>query len=199
MGDKGTFKMNILTVTWSDIQSHMLELSDRIESDGYKPDMIVGIARGGWVVARLFSDLLDINDLASVKISFYKGIDETQRKPVIVQPVSESPKGKKVLIADDVADSGESILLAKKHLLENGARSIRIATIHRKPWSKVVPDYFISCTESWILYPWELRETLSHLIKIWGQEAQDAGALKSRLVSAGIPEEVVRRYMPNVD
>ncbi len=198
MAVRETFKMNILTVTWSDIQSHLLELSDRIDRDGYTPDMIVGIARGGWVVARLFSDLLDINDLASVKISFYKGIDDKQKKPIIVQPVSESPKGKNVLIVDDVADSGESLLLAKKHLLENGARSIRIATIHKKPWSKVVPDYYISCTESWILYPWELRETLSHLIKIWGQETQDADALRSRLVYAGIPEEVVRRYMPKV-
>ncbi len=189
--------MKILAVSWNDVQSHLLELSGKIERDGYVPDMIVGVARGGLVVARLLSDLLSVSDLASVKISFYKGIDETNKTPIITQPVSESPRGKKILIVDDVADSGESLLLAKRHITENGAHSIKTATIHLKPWSKTIPDFYISRTDSWILYPWELREALSHLVRIWGKETSDAGALKSRLVSAGIPEEMVRRYVPN--
>jgi hypoxanthine phosphoribosyltransferase len=187
--------MNILTISWDDIQSDLLTLADKITASGFSPDMIVGIARGGWVVARILSDLLDVNDLASVKISFYKGVYDTAKKPLIVQPISESSKGKRVLIVDDVADSGESLILAKNHILENGARDIKIATLHLKPWSKVVPDYYIESTESWILYPWELRETLGHLIRIWSKETNDKEALRNRLLSAGIPSGIIDRYL----
>ncbi|MDD1775757.1 MAG: phosphoribosyltransferase [Candidatus Methanomethylicus sp.] len=187
--------MNILTVTWDDVQSSLLTLADKITASGFTPDMIVGVARGGWVVARILSDLLDVSDLASVKISFYKGLYDKSRMPVIVQPVSESPKGKRVLVVDDVADSGESLLLAKSHIIENGARDLRTATLHLKPWSKIVPDYYIGNTESWILYPWELRETLGHLIRIWAKETHDQEVLKSRLLSAGIPASIIERYL----
>jgi len=197
MVDKGVAKMNILAISWDEIQSSLLALADKISASGYRPDMIVGIARGGWVVARVLSDLLEVNDLASVKISLYSGPEEKSKVPVIAQPISESPKGKRVLIADDVADSGESLMLARRHILDQGAREIRISTIHLKPWSKVTPDYYVSTTESWILYPWELRETLSHLIRIWGKEVDNPSTLRKRLIGAGIPEGIVDRYVGN--
>lgn len=189
--------MKMLALSWDDVQSNLLALSDKIEHDGYSPDLIVGIARGGWVIARLLSDMLSVSDLATMAISFYKGIDERHDVPTITQPVSESPIGKSVLIVDDVADSGESLKLAKRHIAERGARSIRIATIHVKPQSVVIPDFYISCTDSWIIYPWEMREAISQLVRMWGRETNDAGAIRSRLISAGIPEDMVRRYAPD--
>jgi len=189
--------MKMLAVSWEDVQSHLLALSEKIERDGYAPDMIVGVARGGWVAARLLSDLLGVDDLATMKISFYKGIDETGKRPTITQHVSESPRGKRVLIVDDVADSGESLLLAKSHIADSGALSIRTATVHMKPWSKMVPDFYIASTDSWIIYPWEMKEAISNLIRIWGKEANDVGTLKARLISAGIPEDMVSRYVPD--
>ncbi len=189
--------MKMLALSWDDVQSNLLALSDKIERDGYSPDLIVGIARGGWVIARLLSDMLSVSDLATMAISFYKGIDERLEVPTITQPVSESPIGKSVLIVDDVADSGESLKLAKRHIAERGARSIRIATIHVKPQSVVIPDFYISCTDSWVLYPWEMREAISQLVRMWGRETNDAGAIRSRLISAGIPEDMVRRYAPD--
>ncbi len=154
----------------------------------------MGIARGGWVVARILSDPLDVSDLASLKIEFYKSIGEKERKPRIAQPVSESPAGKVVLIADDVADTGESLILAKEHITSQGAREARLATIHYKPWSKIKPDYYTSVTDAWIIYPWEIRETIEHLIKIWREETKDPLELRSRLASTGIPLELIDRY-----
>jgi hypoxanthine phosphoribosyltransferase len=86
--------MKMLAVSWEDVQSHLLALSEKIERDGYAPDMIVGVARGGWVAARLLSDMLGVSDLATMKIAFYKGIDETEKRPTITQPVSESPRAR---------------------------------------------------------------------------------------------------------
>src|SRR5512136_1731134 len=134
--------MKILALTWSDVEASLLALADRVNESGYRPEMIVGIARGGWVVARILSDLLNVRDLASIKIEFYRGVDEKVKVPKITQPISASPKGKLVLVADDVADTGESLLLAQRHIIDQGARVMKVATIHYKPWSKYKPDYF---------------------------------------------------------
>jgi hypoxanthine phosphoribosyltransferase len=187
--------MKILAVTWDDIQSSLLTLADKINESNYSPEMIVGIARGGWVVGRILSDLLNVKDLASIKIEFYKGVDEKGGTPKITQPISESPKGKLVLVADDIADTGESLTLAKRHIMDQGARSIRIATVHLKPWSKIIPDYYVSATDNWVVYPWEIRETLEHLIAIWKAETTDPSDLKQRLVSTGISADLVERYL----
>jgi hypothetical protein len=189
--------MEILAITWDEIQTSLLQLADKITESGYKPEMIVGIARGGWVVARILSDLLNVSDLASIKIEFYRNIDEHERTPQITQPISESPKGKSVLIADDVADTGESLLLARSHVLAQGARETRIATVHLKPWSKVVPEYYVNRTENWLMYPWEVRETLEHLIRIWREETASTEELKARISSTGISREIIDRYMNN--
>jgi hypoxanthine phosphoribosyltransferase len=187
--------MNILAVSWDDIQSSALTLANKVSESGFYPEMIVGIARGGWVVARILSDLLDVKDLASVKIEFYKGVNDKEKTPKITQPISESPKGKLVLIADDVADSGESLLLARRHIEDQGARATKMATIHLKPWSKVQPEYYVSVTDSWVMYPWEIRETLEHLIKIWREETKDLTELRARLVSTGISSILIDRYL----
>jgi hypoxanthine phosphoribosyltransferase len=187
--------MKILALSWSEIEASLLALADKINDDGYRPDMIVGIARGGWVVARVLSDLLNVSDLASIKIEFYKGIDEKVKVPKITQPISASPKGKLVLIVDDVADTGESLILAQRHLLDQGARALKVATIHYKPWSKFKPDFYFLETDDWIMYPWEIRETMDYLIKIWREETTDPEQLKQRLASTGISREVIDRFV----
>lgn len=186
--------MKIVALTWDDIHSSLLTLANKITESGFLPDMIVGIARGGWIVARILSDLLNVKDMASLKIEFYKSIGEKDRKPVITQPVSESPAGKTVLVADDVADTGESLILAKEHIESHGSRETRLATIHLKPWSKIKPEYYANVTDAWIIYPWEIRETIEHLIRIWREETKDPLELRSRLASTGIPLELIDRY-----
>jgi hypoxanthine phosphoribosyltransferase len=79
--------------------------------------------------------------------------------------------------------------------MDQGARSLRIATIHLKPWSKIIPDYYVSTTDNWVVYPWEIRETLEHLIAIWKAETTDPSDLKQRLVSTGISADLVERYL----
>jgi hypoxanthine phosphoribosyltransferase len=187
--------MKILALTWSDIEASLLTLADSINESGYRPEMIVGIARGGWVVARVLSDLLNVRDLASIKIEFYRGVDDKVKVPKITQPISASPKGKIVLVADDVADTGESLILAQRHLIDQGARILKVATIHYKPWSKFRPDYYFLETEDWIMYPWEIRETMDYLVKIWREETADPEQLKERLASTGISRGIINRFI----
>lgn len=173
--------MKIVALNWKDVQFLTLSLARKIIESSFLPDIIVGVARGGWVTARLLSDLLNVKDLASMKIEFYKSIGKRDGKPVITQPISESPYGKSVLIVDDVADTGESLLLAKSHVDSMGAKEVKLATLHMKPWSKVAPDFYVELTDAWIIYPWEFRESLEYLSDILKDEGE--------LLSMGIPRE----------
>jgi hypoxanthine phosphoribosyltransferase len=94
-----------------------------------------------------------------------------------------------------VADTGESLILAQRHLLDQGARALKVATIHYKPWSKFKPDFYFLETDDWIMYPWEIRETMDYLIKIWREETTDPEQLKQRLASTGISREVIDRFV----
>jgi hypoxanthine phosphoribosyltransferase len=146
--------------TWNQIYSMLLKQASRIRSSGFKPDVIVGVSRGGWLPARVLSDLLENPNLANVKAEFYVGIGKARKKPSLTQCVSASVKGKRVLVVDEVADSGGSLKLIRDHVLEQGAVEVRTATLYLKPHSVLEPDYCETETSRWIIFPWETKETL---------------------------------------
>lgn len=131
----------------------------------YKPHYLIGIARGGLIPLRFLSDMLHNPNIAVLRIEFYKKIGETHDSPKITQDIGIDIKEKKVLLVDDVADSGRSLAVAKEHLYKKGASEVRCATLHYKPSSVVKPEYFVEKTEKWIVYPWEVEETKKELGK----------------------------------
>jgi len=157
--------MEYIAPDWEEIYEMCIELSEKIKQSGFSPDVIVGVARGGWIPARLISDFLDNPNVASVRIQFYEEVGKTSAKPIITQPVSTSIEGKKVLAVDDVADTGESLKALYSHLKEKGAAEIKIATLHVKPKSSFQPDFYIKETSAWIIYPHERFEFIKEFIK----------------------------------
>ncbi len=187
--------MKILAMTWEEVQSLLADLSAAISRD-YSPDLVVGIARGGYVIARVLSDLLGVSEVAVVGIGSYAGPGKKFREPRITQHLPCTPQGRRILLVDDIADTGGTLLLAKGYLNGRGAAEVRTATIHLRPGSKTIPDYYVNVTDDWVMYPWEARETITALIKSWsGIEGED---LRERLVAAGVPREIVDRYMPGL-
>ncbi len=151
--------MEILKIEWKDMEDMCRKLSALILASKFKPDIIVGIARGGWIPARLLSDYLHNKNITSMKVEFYVGVDKRARKPIVTQEVPIILRGKRVLLVDDVSDTGESLIVAKKNISKKGAKQIRVATLHYKPRSKFKPDYFVGTSSAWIIYPWETDET----------------------------------------
>ncbi len=186
------------TPSWNQIYKLLLNLSSTIQKNGFKPDIIVGVSRGGWPPARVMSDLLENPKLANVAAEFYVGVAETKSKPVITQPVSVSVKGKKVLVVDDVADTGESLILVRSHLEEQGATEVKIATIYYKPWSVIVPDYYEKETSSWIIFPWERKETVRKIVEKHKRQGKSIDAAKEKLVSSGLDRKLVERFIQEI-
>jgi len=184
--------------TWDKIYEFLLSLAEKIREDKFKPDVIVGVSRGGWPAARVMSDLLENPEIANVKSEFYLGVAETNGEPLITQPVSVSVRDKEVLLMDDVADTGKSLRLVKAHLKEKGATEVKIATIYYKPWSVVIPDYYEKETRSWIIFPWERKETIRNIIRRYKKEEKSVEEAKDKLVSSGLDSKLVERFVREI-
>jgi hypoxanthine phosphoribosyltransferase len=184
--------------TWEHIYELLLDLASQIRRATFSPDIIVGVARGGWPPARIMSDLLENPEVANVKAEFYLGVAETKGEPVITQPVSVPVRDKKVLIVDDVADTGKSLALVKEHLKEKGATDVKIATIYYKPWSIVTPDYFERKTSHWIVFPWERKETVRRILEKCRKQSVSTEQAKETLVRYGFDRMLVERFLEEI-
>lgn len=153
--------MRFLRPGWVKINRMCIALAKKAAP--FKPDWIVGISRGGLVPARLLSDILGIKKVSIVRVEFYSGLSRANGFPRITQPLQADVKGKKVLLVDDVSDSGKSLAIAKDHIKRKGASQVKIAALHYKPKSILKPDFYIEETNSWIVYPWEVFETKREL------------------------------------
>ena len=181
--------------TWNQIYEMLLELADKIRKNDFKPDVIVGVCRGGWTPARVLSDLLGNSNLANVRAEFYLGVAETKSEPTLTQPISVNVKGKKTLIVDEVADTGKSLKLVKDHIVKEGAAEVKIATVYYKPWSIVKPDYFERETSDWIVFPWEIKETFRKIVKKCRQNGTSIEKEVEKLEKAGMPTKLAEKFL----
>lgn len=184
--------------TWEQIYKMLLNLSSRIERDSYSPDVIVGVSRGGWAPARVLSDLLENPEIANIKVEFYLGVKETKKEPRITQSVSVKVKSKRVLVVDDVSDTGRSLRLVKDHLLEKGVKSLKIATLYHKPWSVTLPDFYEKTTRDWIIFPWERKEAFRKVIEKFQENGKSIEEAKVTLIEYGFDPALAERFSKEI-
>jgi len=165
--------MEYLILGWEDIYNLTLQLSERVVSSAYEPNVIVGIARGGWIPARILSDVLYTQTMWNVRIEYYTELGVRGPEPRVTQPLSVPLEGKKILLVDEVADTGESLRHATEYIKSLGVAEVRTAVLHLKPTSMVRPDYYIQEVSAWIVYPWEIRESIIALVKEFRRQEPD--------------------------
>ncbi|WP_034269977.1 phosphoribosyltransferase [Actinospica robiniae] len=142
-------------LTWDTFGQAGRELARMIAADGYRPDVIVSVARGGVFVAGLLAYALDCKNMNLVNVEFYTGVGTTLPMPVMLAPVPDVVdfSNKRVLIADDVADSGKTLRLIYDFCRDTVAE-VRSAVIYQKPSSSVRCEYVWKHTAEWINFPW---------------------------------------------
>lgn len=131
------------------------DLATMIADDGYRPDAIVAIARGGLTLAGALGYALDVKMLGSLNVEFYTDVEQTLEAPVVLPPTldQDSLRGKNILLVDDVADSGRTLSLVLQ-LLQAGGGEVRTVCLYAKPQTVQVPDYTWRHTAKWIMFPW---------------------------------------------
>ncbi len=184
--------------TWTSIYSMLIELAGQVRKNSFKPDILVGISRGGWLPTRVLSDLLENTCIASVGAAFYVGVYETNSEPILTQPLSISAFENKILLVDDVVDTGKSAMLIKSHLERKGAKEIKLLTLYYKPWSIVIPDFYGKETSDWIVFPWEIKETLRKLREKCKGDKELFMEVTSRLVRSGVSKELIDHFLKEI-
>ncbi|WP_405985297.1 phosphoribosyltransferase [Streptomyces sp. NBC_00872] len=134
------------------------ELAQTIADDGYEPDIVLSIARGGVFVAGGLAYALDCKNIHLVNVEFYTGVGTTLAMPVMLAPVPDVVdfSHKKVLVADDVADTGKTLKLVRDFCVDHVAE-VRSAVIYEKTQSLVKCEYVWKRTEDWINFPWSVQ------------------------------------------
>lgn len=172
-------------VTWNRFHALARRLARQVRDSGYRPDIIVAIGRGGYMPARILSDFLGLMDLATFKIEHYAG-PRISKTPVIRYPLTADVSGKRVLLVDDVSDSGDTFNVAIDHVRSRGEPvELRTAVLHHKTVSRYRPDYFATRVVKWrwIIYPWAVAEDVSSFIQAMQPKPTDIADIGQRLKS----------------
>jgi len=159
-GYKELNKIKQTHLTWDDIEDYCKKLANVIKNSDFKPETIVGIQRGGCITAVLLSHLLNIEDFCTIGIRSTKSDDiRAQRiKPIIYDSFSlHLITGKKVLLTDDITDTGVTLSVAKKALLKYGCQEVKSATIVCAPASNGKVDFYGKEVKPWVVFPWEIK------------------------------------------
>ena len=158
-------------LTWELFGVAERELAAQIVASGWMPDLIIGIARGGLIPAGAIGYAIGVKAMGAMNVEFYTGVGQTLDEPVVLPPLMDASElpGKRVLVVDDVADSGKTLKLVMELLrhqgLDLGGEKVNVdarsAVIYRKPRSVFEPDYCWRVTGKWINFPWSVLPVIT--------------------------------------
>ena len=164
-------KFSCVVVDWNYAYDLCRDITEKINATGFKPEVIVGVARGGWYLARVLCDFFLLKDLLSLKMEHW-GVTATitgaaELKYGFDDAAIAKLHTKRVLIADDVTDTGDSIKFVVEHVKSMGAGEVKTAALQHKTSSTFVPDYYGELIKDWkwVIYPWSIHEDVMDLLE----------------------------------
>ena len=190
-------KTFFIAPSWDQLGHLCFKLGRQINQTGKHYDRIVVIAKGGLTWARVLADYINIPNIDSIKVKLYRGINKTFKKPEVLEPLRADIAGERILLFDDVADSGQTLGFVKELLNKDGAKEIDTAGLFYKPGSKIVPDFFDHQTNAWIVFPHEIREFVEETSKDWLEKGLSRKQVAERYLRLGLPEDQVS-YLLNL-
>ncbi len=162
-------KVPVKKVSWEEIVEWSRVLADKVRESGYQPSVVVAVARGGYVPARLVCDFLGVENLVSIQSQHWTEAARKAERAVLKFRYKIDLSGHRALLVDDIVDTGESLLLAKKHVLEEWRPDeLRIAVLQWiSPVAKFRPDYYAIEVKDWVWfqYPWTRLEDVTQFIR----------------------------------
>jgi hypoxanthine phosphoribosyltransferase len=174
-------------VKWSEIDHWAEKVAAKMNESGYRPDVVVGLTRGGWVPARILCDQLVCKNLFSIKVEHWGITAQTDNKAKLVQELGIDVRGKKVLLVDDITDTGESLMLSMDHVKSKGPSEVKCATLLHINHSKIVPDFYGAEVKKenwrWFVFPWNFKEDMRNLIGKLDGAPKDPKAVEDMLRS----------------
>jgi len=192
-------KVRTKLVSWEEVVDWSRELARKIRESGYRPDVVIAVARGGYVPARLLCDFLGIENLLSIQSQHWTEAAKMAEKAIIKFKYHVDLKGYKALLVDDIVDTGESLLLARDFILKEWKPDeLKIAALQWiSPVAKFKPDYYhLEVKEwTWFMYPWTRLEDVTQFIR---RMLSEEGKVKKEWTKEEVKEKFMEWYGQNV-
>ena len=148
-------------MTWADFGGASRGLAQQVADSGFRPDVVLAIARGGLAVAGALAYALSVKNCFAMNVEFYTGIDERIEMPIMLPPTLDMVDitGMNVLVADDVADTGKTLELVHQ-VINSHVREARCAVLYQKARSAIDCEYVFKRTDRWINFPWSTEQPI---------------------------------------
>lgn len=142
-------------MTWDDLGVGARAIAESAFADAYVPDVLLAVSRGGLLAAGAVAYAIGVKSTFTLNVELYTGIDERLAAPVLLPPIPDivDLRSARVLVVDDVADTGATLELVKR-LCDGVTAETRCAVLYEKPRSTVRCEYVWRRTEAWITFPW---------------------------------------------
>jgi hypoxanthine phosphoribosyltransferase len=153
-------------MSWEDVEKSCEKIYKDMVNNNYVPDVIIGLLWGGVVPTRLMVDLLGHERLNThvIYTSLYDGVGKRKKTVDIdLRHFNGNISNKKVLIIDDIWDTGTTMRAVLKELIEHNCEVSTATIVYKNTNSMIAPNYYdhiIDKDSSWIVFPWEKNEFL---------------------------------------
>jgi uncharacterized protein len=174
-------------LTWQQFHQDVFELSKKVEASGQNFDRIICIDRGGAMVARFLSDFLGLKISSFVMVA-YKEVGKLSY-PQIMEELKTDINDERVLLVDEIIDSGSSFEVALEYLQKLQPQKIMTLAPYIKPISRFKPDFWQVETSKWVVFPYEVRETIKDVAKILGEQGKTEIEIEKQIKEFGFSDE----------
>ena len=159
----------VLELSWELFGELCRALAVRVARE-YDPDVIVGIAAAGVIPGAVISAMLQ-KEFYTIKITRRESDDGVRRRPEVLSAAPPQLAGRRVLLVDEICDSGDTMRLALAAVRDVGPSEVRTATslVHEGGYQ---PDYYALCTDGTVVFPWD-REVIESGRLIINPEYED--------------------------
>ncbi len=182
-----------MSLSWEELHRTVYGLSEKIREACPDCSLLVAMARGGMSPAHMLSDFLRL-PVATFTLSSYRDMQQ-QNLTEITYQVGGQLKGKKILLVDDISDTGKTFVKGIEHIKNMGGTEIKTAALFAKPWTEYLPDYYEAKTDKWIVFPYEVRETVESVSRLMKKENKNGEEIRAKLKEINIPDRYIDRYL----
>jgi uncharacterized protein len=155
-------------VSWEQVEGWVAAIVAKMKKDDFRPDVIIGMSRGGIVPSRLVADHFVVKNLYTVKTEHWGLTATPDGKAKLSQTLQVEVRKKRLLVVDDITDTGQSLLLARDHVASLKPEALKTATLLHIAHSLIAPDYYARLIAksawTWFIFPWNVREDLRNIV-----------------------------------
>ena len=175
-------------------------VGERLRESGFRPDLVVAISRGGFTPARVLCDVLGLFNLTSIRVVHYSKAAVHEQPAFVKYPLCIDVDGQRVLLVDDVNDTGDTLAVARAHVEGLGAAEVRLAVLHEKTSSPLRADYVGETLDQWrwLIYPWAIVEDVGGFLRQlhpMPTDPEEAGRQLQALYDLQVPAPQLERLL----